>query len=599
MTGTAPDKARADRQPTALPSALQQIPIIASFTKGYGWAIPVMAIAGLGASLMESLAISGVILLLYMTIGPGASAANPGGVLSHLFEAAGTLIGGSSAGLAVLIIMLVAAKSVLSVGYSLLTARIKHSVNERARNRIYSKYLHVPYGEIQDRDHGALVNTLANESWAISEAFYSYARIGTNIAAFVVFGGILLAISWQITLIAAAGSTALFWSLRLLVTKVRDMGREARDANRELAEHMTNTLHALRTIRAYAQESAREQLFGRTSRRASRTLVRMERLQSLLAPITEISYLLLLAVIAWVSTLLAIPFAATLSAVALLYRLRPHIREFDGNRLTLAGLSASLSDVQDIVNRPDEQSSPAGARPFRGLTDAVRFEGVSFRYSGAKRPVLRDLNFAIRRGKTTAIIGPSGSGKTTIVNLLLQLYQPSAGSILVDSTPLPQIDRSSWLARLAVAGQDVELIDDTVIANIRLGRPDAGQSEIERAARLAGIHEFILSLPNGFDSWIGEHGLNISGGQRQRLGLARALVRQPEFLILDEATNALEQSLERRILANVAECMAGGTVVLITQRLDTLKHADHIVRLRHGEVQAQGPVATVLRASVA
>src|SRR5262249_33698769 len=154
------------------------------------------------------------------------------------------------------------------------------------------------------------------------------------------------------------------------------------------------------------------------------------------------------------------------------------------------------------------------------------------------------ISLTIPVGFVTALIGASGAGKTTIVNLLLRLYQPNAGSILIDGIPLDDLSRQDWLSKITAAGQDVELVEGTVGDTLRLARPEASLSEMRAAANTARILETIEELPNGFDSWIGQHGLKLSGGQRQRLGLARAVLHDPEILILDEATNALNSGLE-------------------------------------------------------
>ncbi len=191
----------------------------------------------------------------------------------------------------------------------------------------------------------------------------------------------------------------------------------------------------------------------------------------------------------------------------------------------------------------------------------------------------------------TALIGMSGAGKTTIVNLLLLLYRQDSGSVLVDGTPLDGLSRTSWLSRIAVAGQDVELIEGTVQDNLRVALPDADLSTMRAAAKTVGILDTIDNLPQGFDSWIGQHGLQLSGGQRQRLGLARALLRDPDILILDEATNALNSGLEHEIWAALRERLAGRTLLVITHRLEMAMSADHVICIESGRVLESGSPA--------
>lgn len=567
-----------------LPHILRHSRLIAFCAKGYGWAVPVMAVFSLLISVTETLAIGLVVVFLYEAIGPGAQATVTSGLLAAVLRTISDIGGDTAIALAAVIFGLVLAKAVLRVAYDLLVAHIKHVIIERARNAVYRQLLEVSYGYVQSRERGDLMNALASQTWAVADAFYCLARIGAALVAIAVFGAILIAISWEITLLAAIGAVLVFTVLRLLAGPTRHLGEAATEAHRKLSGEMLNTLQGMRTIRAYGQEGARRRLFQEAARRTRKIFVRMEQLVSVITPVSEITYLGLLALIVWYSTASSTSFAATLSAVALLYRLQPHLRELEGKILYLARLDAPLASVQEILRREDKSYPPTGFRPFAGLKDEIRFERVSLAYGDAERPSLRSLSLSIPVGETTALVGPSGAGKTSIIALLLRLYEPSNGRILVDGVPLAEIERSGWLKRVAVAGQDVELIDDTIAANIRLARPDASREEIEQAARRAGIYDFIAQLPDGFASWIGTQGLNLSGGQRQRIGLARALICQPELLILDEATNAVDGQLEIEIRNNIAAAMAGGTLIVITHRLTSIADIDNVIHIVDGAI---------------
>jgi subfamily B ATP-binding cassette protein MsbA len=168
------------------------------------------------------------------------------------------------------------------------------------------------------------------------------------------------------------------------------------------------------------------------------------------------------------------------------------------------------------------------------------------------------------------------------VNLILRLYEPTSGTILANGRPISSFERRSWLSRIAVAGQDLELIEGTIADNIAFGRTDAAKEDIEQAAALAGVLNFVPDLPNGIHAWVGERGLNLSAGQRQRVALARALLRKPDLLILDEATTALDEPLEAEVRANIMQSFRGTTMILITHRIEIARTADHMVKITRG-----------------
>ena len=211
------------------------------------------------------------------------------------------------------------------------------------------------------------------------------------------------------------------------------------------------------------------------------------------------------------------------------------------------------------------------------------FDNVSFIYPEADSITLSPISFELPCGRTTAIVGPSGAGKTTIVNLMLKLLEPSTGSIIVDGINLNRISRVSWLQQIAVSGQDMELIDGSIIDNVRLARPEASEADVAEALATVGIEEFVHTLPQKCHTQIGERGLRISGGQRQRIALARALICRPQILVLDEATNALGVESQEHIFARIREWSSDVTIILIDHRPEMLDSADHVVVLGNGE----------------
>lgn len=559
------------------------------------WAAPMLVALGFAASLAETLGITLVVVFLYAVIGQGADVPMAGWPLDWIFAAVRTHLGahGGSAVIAAGIFVLITMKAGLGLAYSVVSSGVRNRLSEVVRNGLHRQFLEVPYGEIRRHDQGDLLNLLATSSWSIADACMSVTRVLINLCSIVVFGAFLLGLSWRLTAIAAVGSIVLFLALHLLADRARRLGARSREINESLAARTLVVLQGMRTIRAFAQETRYQGDFEHASAEARATGFALERLYALINPATEIGYFALLCLIVAVAEAFGTPFATTLACVALLYRLQPHMRELEGHLLHLAQLEPEMRSVLAMLGRPGTPGAPGGAIRFDGLREGVRFEAVTFTHPGAARPALLGASFTIPAHGITAIVGESGAGKTTIVNLLLRLYAPDSGSILVDGVPLERVSRADWLTRLAVAGQDVELVEGTIEENIRMSRPEAPAEELRAAAAAAGALGFIEAQTDGFDSWIGQQGLNLSGGQRQRIGIARSVLRDPELLILDEATNALDAALEDDIRARLRHAFAGRTMLLVTHRLETALTADHVIRVQDGRIVAAGPPAAV------
>jgi ATP-binding cassette subfamily B protein len=269
------------------------------------------------------------------------------------------------------------------------------------------------------------------------------------------------------------------------------------------------------------------------------------------------------------------------------------IQGLTGVYSTVRRAGVSLESVCSILDAPDPLADAPDARELVVTRGAVSFEAVSFAY-GEGRPVLRDIDLTIAPGQTVALVGPSGCGKTTLVSLLERLHAPTAGRIVVDGVDVRDCTQRSLRSQIGTVMQDVHLFNDTILANITYGTPDATREQAEAAARAANAHEFIEKLPEGYDTVVGERGAGLSGGQKQRIAIARALLKDPPILILDEATSALDTDSEALVQQALRHLTRGRTTLVVAHRLSTVVDADRIVVLRGGRIEASGTHAQLM-----
>jgi len=255
-------------------------------------------------------------------------------------------------------------------------------------------------------------------------------------------------------------------------------------------------------------------------------------------------------------------------------------REIKQGLIDIETMFALLHEPAEIVDRP-------GAKTLRVRKGEIKFENVSFAYD-PERPILKNVSFEVPAGKMVAIVGPSGAGKSTISRILFRFYEISRGKVLIDGQNIRDVTQASLRAAIGMVPQDTVLFNDTIEYNIRYGKPDASFAEVREAARLAQIHEFIVTLPQGYDSLVGERGVKLSGGQRQRIAIARVLLKNAPILMLDEATSALDSHTEKEIQDALERVAENRTSLVIAHRLSTVVHADNVIVLDHGEIVEHG-----------
>jgi ATP-binding cassette subfamily B protein len=255
-------------------------------------------------------------------------------------------------------------------------------------------------------------------------------------------------------------------------------------------------------------------------------------------------------------------------------------REIKQGLIDIETMFALLHEAPEIVDRP-------GAKPLRVTKGEIKFENVSFAYD-PERPILKHVSFTVPAGRMVAIVGPSGAGKSTISRILFRFYELAGGKVLIDGQNIKDVTQASLRAAIGVVPQDTVLFNDTIEYNIRYGKPDASPAEVREAARLAQIHDFIMTLPQGYDALVGERGLKLSGGEKQRVAIARTILKAPPILMLDEATSALDSHTEKEIQDALERVARERTSLVIAHRLSTVVHADNIIVLDHGEIVEQG-----------
>ena len=262
-------------------------------------------------------------------------------------------------------------------------------------------------------------------------------------------------------------------------------------------------------------------------------------------------------------------------------------REIKQGMIDLEAMFDLLEAGAEVKDNPD-------AVPLKTGRAEIEFNHVSFAYD-TERPILRDVSFAVPAGHTVAIVGPSGAGKSTISRLLFRFYDVTSGAITIDGQDISKVTQRSLRSAVGMVPQDTVLFNDTISYNIRYGRPDATDEEVERAAKLAQIHDFIMSLPKGYEALVGERGLKLSGGEKQRVSIARTILKSPPILILDEATSALDSFTEQEIQSALRTVAKDRTTLVIAHRLSTIIDADEIIVLDKGKISERGTHAGLLR----
>ncbi len=564
------------------------------FSRGSTWAVPALVVLGLVGSLLEGVGIGLMIPLLDVMIGAGGSGA--AGVFDRWMQAwAGQIAADSRVVvLCAAILLLILVKTIVMVANAMLGARLTATVTHDLRVQLSRRLLGVGYLYFVRYDQGRLMSVLEAQTYRTGEAMTLLVQLLGAACAVVVFVALLLLLSWQLTLLVVLVAIPVSLLMIRVTRRASVVGAALVESYATLAGRLVELLTAMRTIRVFGREATEGDRVEAASDAARQLSARSEALTQSIQPMAELLYTpVFLAVLlyGWTTQL---PMTSLLTFLLLAFRLPPHLKRLDYARVSLGTYAAGIAEVEQILRSPDPATLRSGQVEFQALHEGIVFEAVTFRHAEGGAPALESVTFSIPRHRVVAIVGRSGSGKSTILNLLCRLYDPTSGRILVDGRALPEYDLGSWRRRIAIAGQDVEVLSGTIRESIEYGTGTLSEAELRHYAGAAHADEFINSMPEGYDTDILARGARLSGGQRQRIALARALARRPELLILDEATNALDSQSEAAIRETIEGLAGKCTIVIVAHRLELVGRADHVVVLANGRVVDQGPPKELL-----
>ncbi|MCU0623443.1 MAG: ABC transporter ATP-binding protein/permease [Gemmatimonadaceae bacterium] len=484
-------------------------------------------------------------------------------------------------------------KNVLTWFAGTLGARLQEYVTRDLRDTVYRHLQRLPLPVFQREKGGQLVARVLVDTDQTKQLVTTLVTQAIQNAALVLsYLVLLLAISWRLTLITLIVVPLLMGLLQPLLRRLRRGYRTLRDDYGEMMAVLQEVVAGIRLVKAFGAEGYEERRFTAASGTYSRGMAKVAKYSFLSQPLTEVLGTFITVAVLYVGArqvLVAqtMQGAELMGFVGIVLRLLQPLKALTQVPSVAQGAFAAADRLYEILDAPTEAALDRGTVVATAPTQGLAFEHVSFAYDG--EPVLRDVSFTARRGTITAFVGASGAGKSTLVDLIPRFHEPTAGRITLDGTDTRTLTLPSLRGLIGIVSQDTVLFNDTVRANIAYGVPGRfTDAQVEAAARAANAHDFIMRLPQGYDTVLGERGTRLSGGQRQRLAIARALLVDPPILILDEATSALDSESERVVQEAVERLLAGRTVFVIAHRLSTVVRADQILVLDHGRVLEAG-----------
>ncbi len=500
-------------------------------------------------------------------------------------------------------------KAVSAYGETVFSTIVGQRVVADLQNRLFRHVVSLDVAFFHEMKAGGILSRLTNDinmiRYTVSTGITSLCK--DSLEAIFLIGGMFWA-DWRMASFSLIVLPLVGFPLRRLGRRIRKVSVKVQEQQSRLTVYLTQAIQGIRVVKAYGMEQYEVQKVFDLVKTLRSLIIKGARIRAASSPLVELlaGAAVTIVIIYGGSQVIAGEttsgrFIAFIAALMLVYRPMKNLANLNANLQDGLGSATRFFTVIDTPSRiPDNPGAP----DLVIKKGAIQLLDVHFSYT-AERSALNGVDLEIPGGKTIALVGASGSGKTTLLNLLPRFYDVTQGRLLVDGQDVREVNIASLRAHMALVSQEITLFDDTVRANIAYGRFGASDEDIERAARNAAAHDFIVQLPQGYDTMVGERGFNLSGGQRQRLAVARAMLKDAPILLLDEATSALDTESERQVQEALERLMAGRTTLVVAHRLSTIMNADIIHVLdrgrvvesgRHAELVAQGGIYAKLHA---
>lgn len=498
------------------------------------------------------------------------------------------------------ILIIYSIKGICNYYQSYLMRYVGNRVIMDMRNDLFSHISVMPMQFYTEHSTGKLMSRLLNDVGIINNAASSSIKdlVQNSITVLALFGVIFYQ-DWRLALISCFVLPFAYYPLIKLGRKLRRISRKGQEEISGVTAIMHETFTGASVVKAFGMEESEISKFREKNYSLFRISMKGVKLTELSTPIMEFIGAAGASLIIWYGGYQVVKgvttpgtFFSFLTALIMMYA---PLKALTRVNSAIQQSIAAAERVFAILDLDSEKAVDKGTRELNGVKEKIELKNVSFRYESSSKHALSDVSFAVEHGRTVAIVGSSGGGKTTIGNLLLRFYEPDSGGIYIDGTDIRDFSLRSLRSQIGIVSQDVILFNDTVLSNISYGKKDISMEEVVAAAKKAYAHDFISRMPDGYNTVIGERGAKLSGGEKQRIAIARAILKDPPIMILDEATSALDTESEHIIQMALENLMIGRTTFVIAHRLSTIRNADLILAMDGGKVAEMGRHDELLR----